>query len=72
MAATGPFYGIDFISRRPQLLRPRQGKKSMRQFVNELIRYVERMDVQQWFFLLLVVVVLGAFCLRGFGSRSQY
>ncbi len=44
----------------------------MRQFLNELVRYVERMDVQQWVFLLVVVVLLGAFCLRGFGSRSQY
>jgi hypothetical protein len=44
----------------------------MRQFLNELVRYVERMDVQQWFFLLVVVVLLGALCLRGFGSRSQY
>jgi len=44
----------------------------MRQFLNELVRYVERMDVQQWFFLLVVVVLLGSLCLRGFGSRSQY
>lgn len=44
----------------------------MREFFNELLRYVERMDVQQWLFLLVVVVVIGTICMRGLGSRSQY
>lgn len=44
----------------------------MSHFVRELIHYVDRMGPQQWFIVLAVVVVIGALCLRGFGSRSKY
>ena len=41
-------------------------------FLRDLSRYVERMDMQHWMIVLVVAIVLGVCCLRGFGSRSQY
>ena len=31
-----------------------------------------RMDVHEWALVLIGVIVVGFFCLRGFGSRSDY
>jgi hypothetical protein len=36
------------------------------------MRWFETLDRQDWFLLLCGAVVLGFFCLRGFGSRSNY
>jgi len=36
------------------------------------MRHVDRMDTQEWLLLLVGVIIVGVFCLRGFGSRSQY
>jgi len=33
---------------------------------------INRLDRQQWFVVLCVALVLGALCLRGFGSRNYY
>ncbi len=44
----------------------------MSRVVNELMRYVDHMGVQQWMLVLIVAIGLGMLCLRGFGSRSNY
>ena len=44
----------------------------MDQFSREVMRFIEGMDAQDWLLALLAVVVVGLFCMRGFGSRSDY
>ncbi len=44
----------------------------MSHLLRDLTNYVNHMGPQQWFLVLGVAVILGALCLRGFGSRSQY
>jgi hypothetical protein len=36
------------------------------------MRVVNCIDAQDWVLVLVGVIVVGVFCLRGFGSRSQY
>jgi hypothetical protein len=36
------------------------------------LRTVEGFDLQEWLIVFAVVVVAGALCLRGFGSRTNY
>ena len=38
----------------------------------DLMRYMERMGLHEWFWVLAAVFLVSALCLRGFGSRSQY
>ena len=38
----------------------------------EAMQFFNQLDAQQWLMLLVAAVVLGFFCLRGFGSRSGY
>jgi hypothetical protein len=44
--------------------------------ISRLIRdtwqYIEHMSVQHWFYVLVIAVVVGFLCLRGFGSRTNY
>ncbi len=42
------------------------------QAYSQAMHYINRLDRQQWFAVLCVVLVLGACCLRGFGSRTNY
>jgi hypothetical protein len=42
------------------------------QFIRDVVRFIEQMDTQDWLLALLAVVVVGLFCMRGFGSRSNY
>jgi len=42
------------------------------QFCRDVMRFIDRMDTQDWLLALLAVVVVGLFCMRGFGSRSNY
>ena len=35
-------------------------------------RYINTLDKQEWLLILCGVVVVGVFCLRGFGSRAGY
>ena len=44
----------------------------MTRLFHDALRYLERLDTQGWVLLLLGVIVVGFFCLRGFGSRSNY
>jgi len=45
---------------------------SVYQLFNSLLNRVERLDFQQYALLVIVIVAVGFFCLRGFGSRSNY
>jgi hypothetical protein len=38
----------------------------------DVLRYAERLSPQDWFLVLGTMIVVALFCLRGFGSRSQY
>lgn len=38
----------------------------------EIMRTVNHMDAQHCILVLVGVIVVGLFCLRGFGSRSRY
>ena len=38
----------------------------------EILRYVDRMGPQEWLLVLAAMIVVAFFCMRGFGSRSQY
>lgn len=40
--------------------------------IHNALRSVEHFDKQDWMFVMIAVLVLGALCLRGFGSRSNY
>lgn len=44
----------------------------MGHFMNEIMYYVNHSNAQQWLLVLIAVVVIGLFSMRGFGSRSQY
>ena len=38
----------------------------------EVMHQVNRLDAQHWLWVLVGMVFVGLFCLRGFGSRSDY
>ena len=38
----------------------------------EVIRHIDHLSPREWLYVLAGVVVVGLFCLRGFGSRSDY
>jgi len=42
----------------------------------DLYRYVmswfDRLDMQEWFMVLFVAMLVGFLCMRGYGSRSNY
>lgn len=38
----------------------------------DAMRVIDSVDAQEWLLVLLGVIVVGLFCLRGFGSRSRY
>lgn len=40
--------------------------------INNLLRYAEHMGRPQWLLVLAGAILIGALCLRGFGSRAQY
>jgi hypothetical protein len=39
---------------------------------NKVSAWANELSSQQWFWVLIGVTVIGAFCMRGFGSRSKY
>ncbi len=41
-------------------------------FLHSMLRHVERLNFQQYALLVVVIVVIGISCMRGFGSRSNY
>ncbi len=44
----------------------------MAEYYRQLMMHVNGLSDEQWFIVLCVVMVLGALCMRGFGSRNQY
>jgi len=41
-------------------------------YFNIVMTWINHIDRTQWFFILLAVLISGAYFLRGFGSRSNY
>ncbi len=41
-------------------------------FLQDILRWVERLDMHQLGLFVVLIVVFGFYCLRGFGSRSNY
>lgn len=41
-------------------------------YYNRVMHYTDSLDKQDWFLLLLCVVVIGVVCMRGFGSRAKF
>jgi hypothetical protein len=44
----------------------------MYQLCHNVMHFLENMNTQEWLLLLGGAILVGAFCLRGFGSRSNY
>jgi hypothetical protein len=44
----------------------------MSRLINEAMSWANRLDSDQWLIVLIVVTVIGAWCMRGFGSRAKY
>jgi len=40
--------------------------------INTIGRWLDQLDSEHWFIVLIVVLVIGTMCLRGFGSRKHY
>ncbi len=45
---------------------------SFNQLYRSVIQPLERLDFQQTVLLVIVIVAIGIYCLRGFGSRHNY
>lgn len=50
----------------------RHFEDSMTHYWQALMRGIDHMHTQHWLLALVVAVVIGALCMRGFGSRSTY
>jgi hypothetical protein len=44
----------------------------MSRYLDSYLRLISRMDEWEWFIVLLAVLCMGIFCMRGFGSRTNY
>jgi hypothetical protein len=44
----------------------------MSRFLQDIWHHMDHMGPRHWFWVLVVAIIVGAVCLRGFGSRSQY
>jgi hypothetical protein len=44
----------------------------VRNALSPIFKWTGKLDESEWFFIFVAVVVVGLFCLRGFGSRSSY
>ncbi len=44
----------------------------MNGLIQNVLRHAERLNSQEWALMFALVIVIGFFCLRGFGSRSSY
>jgi len=43
-----------------------------KEYYSDLMRWVTSLDKQESLLMLVIVTVIGFFCMRGFGSRSNY
>jgi len=50
----------------------RRGTRNVSQVIRSVMQAVSHFGPQEWLFSLLGVVAIGAFCMRGFGSRKNY
>jgi hypothetical protein len=41
-------------------------------YLSSFLTRIERLDFQQYALLVVLIVAFGFYCLRGFGSRSNY
>lgn len=44
----------------------------MGHYYRVVMNYVEHLGTQEWLLVFIAAVAIGAFCMRGFGSRSRY
>ena len=44
----------------------------MMRLIDSALRQLNQLGTWEWFAVLLVVLCLGVFCMRGFGSRTGY
>jgi hypothetical protein len=44
----------------------------MREVIKPVVRWLMTLNMQDWFLMFVVVVVVGAYFLRGKGSRTEY
>jgi hypothetical protein len=40
--------------------------------IDVIREHATQMNPQEWFLVFVVVVIVGFFCMRGFGSRTYY
>jgi hypothetical protein len=43
-----------------------------KEYYSDLMRWVTSLDKQESLLMLVIVTIVGFFCMRGFGSRSNY
>lgn len=48
------------------------GAESVWQLCKSALRHISHFGPQEWLLTLIAVVIIGALCMRGFGSRSSY
>jgi hypothetical protein len=41
-------------------------------YYDSLLMWLDTLEQTEWFILLVGVLIVGALCLRGFGSRKNY
>jgi hypothetical protein len=47
-------------------------ERAMQRYLDYSMRYLNHLGTWEWFVVLVAVLVLGLFCMRGFGSRTDY
>jgi hypothetical protein len=48
------------------------GAQAMWRQIDHYIGYIYRLGTWEWFAVLICVLFLGLWCMRGFGSRTEY
>ena len=46
--------------------------RTIEYYFDRSVLYFDRLNHDQWIFLLIGICLLGLYCMRGFGSRSNY
>jgi hypothetical protein len=44
----------------------------MNRLIDTYMGYIYKMGTWEWFMVLMAVLVVGIWCMRGFGSRTSY
>lgn len=63
-----------FLGRNPARRGPRRVRRMhmISRYFNVTLHYFDRLNSHQWIWLLIGIVLLGLYCMRGFGSRAKY